>query len=158
MPTFNFSPIKKKKDKVHKESNIVFENIKGIVVININGVYSIKVDNNYYSINSKNYSCKGKMIVYSQELTELSKRLIYIRTEDDCVELPHNAYLPFTVGCMVLGNIIKHITNNLIFDIKRVIIDNNNIEAKEAMKFYKENYTEIQANRKKNYEQFIPRK
>lgn len=153
MPSFSFSIVNKKKDKAKKESNIVKKYVIGVVVIDINGIYSVKVDNNFYSINSKNYSCKGKMMVYCQTLTELSNRLIYIRTEDNCVELPKNAYLPFTVGCMVLGNLIKNITNNIIFDIKRVIIDNNNIDAKEAMKFYKLNYNIIQENRKRYYEQ-----
>lgn len=153
MPSFDFSIITKKKDKVKKESNIIKKDTIGVIFIDINGIYSVKVDNDFYPINPNNYTCKGKMIVYSQELTESFRRLIYIRTEDSCVKLPRNAYLPFTVGCSVLGNIIKNIFNKLpIFDIKRVIIDDDKEDAKEAIKFYKLNYDIIQRNRKIKHE------
>lgn len=149
MPSFSFSIVKKKYKTKH-ESNIIISNVKGVVFINIEGKYTVKILNEYYPIHHSNYTCKGKPIVYSQKLTDLSQRLIYVRTEDDAVELPHHAYLPFTVGCIVLGNVIKGIGNSHIFYIKRVSIDPNNEESKIAMKFYKDNYEVIQKNRMEN--------
>lgn len=148
MPSFSFTPVVKKGvENKPKTSNNIRVDVRGIVVIDLNGIYTVKVDNDNYPISSKNFSCKGKMVVYSQTLTKLSGRLVYIRTEDNAVELPKNAYLPFCVGALVSGNIIV----GNIFDIKKVAIDNKNPDAIEAMRFYRNNYEIIQENRLKHY-------
>lgn len=150
MPSFNFSIVKNESNKRKTYNNtkkyeVVKKDVVGVVWIDINANYYIKVNNKFYNINSECYSCKGKDMIYAQGYDD-KNRICIIRSPEKCIECNHNLYLPFAPGCIVSGDII--INNPLtakIFNIKEVWIDINNDDAHEALAFYKEHYKEINA-------------
>ena len=150
MPSFNFSIVKNESNKRKTYNNtkkyeVVKKDVIGVVWIDINANYYIKVNNKFYNINSECYSCKGKDMIYAQGYDD-KNRICIIRNPEKCTECNHNLYLPFAPGCIVSGDII--INNPLtdkIFNIKKVWIDINNDDAHEALAFYKEHYKEINA-------------
>lgn len=150
MPSFNFSVVNKESNKRKTYNNtkkyeVVEKDLVGVVWIDINANYYIKVNNKFYNINSECYSCKGKTMIYAQGYDD-KNRICIIRSPEKCIECNHNLYLPFAPGCIVSGDII--INNPLtakIFNIKEVWIDINNDDAHEALAFYKEHYKEINA-------------
>lgn len=149
MPTFDFTPIKKKSGE-RKGSNgnskyeVLLKDIKGVVFIDINANYFVKVNNTSYNIITENYNCGGVANVYLQQLDNNLQRVLYIRHEEYKPNLDTQHYLPFTAGCCVTGHIVKNKLNNVSqFNIKKVYIDYNDTEAQKAIKFYRENYIEI---------------
>lgn len=150
MPTFDFSISKRKEVKSKKtyttsEYSILESSVTGVVYITLDACYNVKVNDINYSIMSKNFSCKGVSKVYRQLLDNNKQRVLYVRLDDNKCELGHNLYLPFAPGCVVIGNILEHTKFKYkIFDIKKVLIDYDNVESQEAIKFYRDNYDVIQ--------------
>lgn len=148
MPTFNFSFIKKdtnkrKTNKNNKEYEVLKQNVIGVVNVTINAIHQINVDGNIYNIKHSCYSCKGKDTVYRIGHNEV-RPLQYIRVKGEYKELDNLCWLPFAVGCIVKGNIVRNtIFNITLFDIKKVWLDYDNEEAYNAWKFYKEHLNEI---------------
>lgn len=148
MPYFDFSLVKKKSDKRKTSNNtnryeVVKKNVIGVVHIDINADYYVKINNKLYDINSECYSCKGKNIVYVQGCDD-KNRICIIRNPGEYIECNHNLYLPFAVGSIVSGDII--INRQLIteiFNIKKIWTDFNNDDAHKALAFYREHYKEI---------------
>lgn len=154
MPEFSFSVVKKEtKVAKHKKSvenrlSILEKDKQGVIFIDIEGNYSVKVNNKFYNINPKNYNTQDVETIYLQRLSKDGHREAYVRSLDFAPKVDEKHYLPFTVGCEVDGNIVKNnLTNNIYFDIKNVIMHSSDPDSKAAIKFYKENYETIQNNR-----------
>lgn len=142
MPTFNFSLIKTKSDK-KKTSNkeVIKKNIKGVIWINKEAIYSVRVEDSFYPIDIKCYSCKGKGKIYRQGEYDKT-RVVYIRHNDSYSECNPNFWLPFSVGCIVSGDLIN---NNFskVFIIKDCYVDVNDKISHEAVSYYREHLKEI---------------
>ena len=148
MATFSFSAVVKKQPKSHAESsskyNIIVPGIEGVVFIDLKGNFTVHIGEDIYNIASESYSCKGVSEVYNLELVEGFIRSRYIRSERDRFEMDRFMYLPFTAGCTVRGNIVRHkAANTVIFKIKKVFIDEHDEVARKAIKFYRQNYNTI---------------
>lgn len=149
MPSFSFAPVAKVvKVRSHADSNakynIIIPDVIGIIVINLKGEYKVAIGEDKYDIASESYSCKGVSEVYPIELTDGLVRVRYIRSEIDRADMSREMYLPFTAGCSVKGNIVRHkAANVVIFKIKKVFLDVNDDSARKAIKFYRDNYKVI---------------
>lgn len=150
MPSFDFSLVKKESNKRKTSNNIkkyevVEKDVVGIVWIDINANYYVKINDKRYNIDTECYSCKGKDKVYAQGIDD-KRRICIIRNIDEYVECNPNLYLPFAPGCIVSGNIIiNRFSNSKVFYIKKTWINLDNDDAHEALAFYKEHYKEINA-------------
>lgn len=148
MPSFSFTVAPKAKKKRATNTNtfkteILKKNIIGIVWIDINAKYSVKVDDNTYKIHPKCFSCKGKRNIYLQEHTEKG-RVCYIRDADSRVERNTCNFLPFAPGCIVSGNIVySNLLDITYFDIKKVDYNYSSREAHNALAFYRKHQEEI---------------
>lgn len=147
MPTFDFS-LPKKETKARKTSNnikrtkVVEENIIGIVWIDINANFTVKVNNSIdYKIHADCYSCKGKDRIYTRELDN-NRRCCIIRSINDYGECNPNYYLPFAPGCVVSGDIVI-IGFIKYFYIKKCWVELYNNNAHDALAYYRENYDTI---------------
>ena len=81
-------------------------------------------------------------------MSEDGYREILARPLDFCFKSDEKHYLPFNVGCEVLGNIEENnITKSVFFNILKVEQYSSNPDCKIALNFYKENYETIQNNR-----------
>ena len=153
MPSFNFTVVEKetkvaKRKSVGNKSEILSKNIYGVVFIDIEGNYTVMVNGKHFIIHPDNYNTQGVSMIYLQRLSVDGQREIVARPLDFAPRLDGKHYLPFTVGCEVLGNIIKNkLSNQICFDILKVEPYCNNIDSKEAIQFYKDNYETIQKNR-----------
>lgn len=154
MPSFSFAPVEKKVNKVKEKKlvdnrvKILKKNVYGVVFIDIEGNYSVKVDNVYYKIEPKCFKTQGVEKLYLQRLSKDGHREIFARPLDFCFKVDEKHYLPFNVGCEVLGNIEENnITKNIFFNILKVEQYSPNPDCKIALNFYKENYETIQNNR-----------
>ena len=157
MPTFSFTPITKpSKAKSYSEStskyNIIVPNIEGTIFITLDGKYQVVIGEDRYDIASECYSCKGVSEIYEQTLVNDLTRVRHIRSERDRDDRDRTMYLPFTAGCSVKGNVVRHkAAGAIIFKIKKVYVDVNDYVAKQAIKFYRENYSIIKAAIAKNW-------
>lgn len=154
MPSFSFTPVEKKvskvKDKklVDNKVKILKKNVYGVVFIDIDGNYSVKVDNVYHNINPKCFNTQGVEKLYLQRLSKDGYKEILARPLNFCFKSDEKHYLPFNVGCEVLGNVEENnITKNISFNILKVEQYSSNPDCKIALNFYKENYETIQNNR-----------
>ncbi len=146
MPSFDFSLVKKESNNRKTSNNInkyevVEKNVMGVVHIDINANYYVKINNRYYNINSECYSCKGKNMIYAQGYDD-KHRVCIIRSPGEYTECNHNLYLPFAPGCIVSGDIIKQ-NGTKVFLIKKVWTDLLDNDSHEALNFYREHYKEI---------------
>lgn len=143
--SFSFAYKDKTKNKIIKSSNkyeIVEEDIEGIVVIDLNANYSVKVNNITFNIVPECFKIKKKKNIYHKLY---NGRLLYIRLDTNR-KLNEAYWCPFAPGCIVNGNIVKDKINKLYFRIKDIYTDNFNESANEALKFYIDNIEEINKN------------
>lgn len=156
MPVFSFTLPKLKttiKQSTINKENIIETDIEGVIHITLEGkFYIITSENKEYKIYKDCYSCKGKQRVYFIMLDSKTKSRICWDRIENRQELSDKHYLPFAPGCCVKGSIIKHLGVEY-FKINKVFINNSIPNSKEALKFYKDNYKEIQKNRFK--EEFV---
>lgn len=147
MPTFDFS-IPKKKTKNRKKAKgpklykVIEQNVTGIVWINKNAEFTVKVNSaNSYEIHKDCYSCKGKDKIYTRHLDN-NHRVCVIRNPDCRTECNTDCYLPFAPGCVVSGDIV---INGFVkqFYIKKCWTELENNDAISALNYYKENYNVI---------------
>lgn len=149
MPSFSFAPVAKvTKAKSQSKSvgkyDIILANIEGIVFMTLKGEYKVVVNSDEYNIASECYSCKGVAEIYEQTLTDDLVRVRHIRSDKDRDDRDRTMYLPFTAGCSVKGNIVRHkITKAEMFNIKKVYIDVDDIQARNALKYYRDHYNII---------------
>lgn len=146
MPSFNFSIINKKDNAKKSKTNYdtLKKDVEGVIFININGEYSVCVDNNKYKLTDESYKSKGKYIVYMQGFDSI-RRVRYIRNREERIETNPLFLAPFHAGVLVKGNIVFH-NNSKCFDIKKIYHDNKNEMCDKAFSFYKEHYKEINQN------------
>lgn len=149
MPTFDFSlksvkTQKRKTSQNHYKREVIVKDVKGIIWIDTNAEYSVRLDDgSQYAIHPNCYSCKGHNRIYRRGVS-YKERYIYIRTLDNCVEQNRIWYLPFDVGCIVRGNIIKILSNNVkYFVIKQCWTELDNLDSHAALMFYKEHIDTI---------------
>lgn len=153
MPSFSFSIVEKVVKVKHKKSveskdKILSKDVYGVVFIDLEGNYTVKVNGKNYEIKPKCFNTQGVEKLYFQRLSKDGYREIVARPLDLCFKTDEKHYLPFNVGCEVLGNIIeRHTTKKIFFDITKVEQYSSNPDCKVALHFYKENYETIQNNR-----------
>lgn len=153
MPYFDFSapikPIKaKNQSKPRSILNCINKNVIAVVDITEDLDYiAVFEDGRVYDIDATCFKCKGHQTIYSQLLIgEHKQRLIINRVPDSCIE--SFPYLPFAVGCLIKGDVIKNnITNHKYFVIKKCYVDNNNRFAFLITKAFRDIYDEALAQR-----------
>lgn len=148
MPYFDFSsPAKKVKHinnpKIRNKWTILKSNIKAVVDINEDLDYIAIIDeNNQLLIHPDCYKCKNHRDIYSRFLHgKFKQRVIISRLTDYYRE--NKPYLPFAVGCVIIGDIIFR-NDDLIsyFKIKKCYIDNNDEMANRITKAFKTIYND----------------
>lgn len=147
MPTFSFSPVKKKeKRKANnntKQYKIIEKSIVGVIYVTIKGEFDVLYNGVFYKIHPKCFKCKGKAKIYKLG-EDKPKRFGFTRVLEDYKEFNSFGWLPFTIGSIVKGNIIvDNRTNHYWFYIKKEWLDYDNELSKKAYNYYKENYEEI---------------
>lgn len=161
MPGFSFAPvIKNTKSKSNSQSSnkydIIIANIEGTVFITLDGIYQVVIGPDRYNIASECYSCKGVSEIYEQVLSNDLVRTRHIRSERDRDDRDRSMYLPFTAGCSVKGNIVKHkAAGVVIFKIKKVYVDVDCPIGRQAIKFYRDNYSIIKKAINSNFDREI---
>lgn len=144
MPTFNFQVIKtlsKKREKTSKTDNshkVIQKKIVGIVHIDISGRYYVVANNTKYCIALECFSCRNIRKLYRQGEYDYAK-VVYIRTTDTECNMYH--WLPFTVGCVVTGDVVE-INKSQQFVINKVD-DVYNDDTHAAIEFYRKHIKEI---------------
>ena len=151
MPVFDFFKVTIKKERIVKKNNtdnkysIIQKNLDGIVHIDIEANYYVKIFDKTYPIISENYDCKDIPEVYAQCLDENGHRMLWIRTNVNPQSLPKQ-YLPFAPGIKVVGHIVlNNYTKQKMFKIKKICYDEHTNEGYDALKFYQNNYDIIQS-------------
>lgn len=145
MPTFNFSVVDVVKKKVPQKvkSNdtykVIQKKVVGIVHVDIDANYYVIVDNQKYPIAAECYTCKGKCKLYRQGEYDYA-RVVWIRAID-FNSMNTNYWLPFTVGCVVTGDVIH--SNNFDKFVITNVTDEITIKTHEAMVFYRKHLKEI---------------
>ena len=72
------------------------------------------------------------------------KRLRIIEITDEKKRYNEKLFLPFAPGVCCIGSIVKNnITKIILYRIKKTFIDNGNQIAKDAWKYYVDNYNKI---------------
>jgi len=146
MPQFGFTPVKKassskKSSSPSSKYNILFKDVEGVVFITLEGVYKVHVGDSIYNIAPESYSCKGVSEIYELALTDDIVRVRHIRSDRDRSDRDRSMYLPFTAGCSVKGNVVVHANaGSVYFKIRKTIVDTANPIAKQAIKYYRDNY------------------
>lgn len=143
--SFSFTHKDKTKNRTIKSSNkyeIVEENLEGVVVIDLNANYGVKINNITFNIAPECFSIKKKKNVYHKLY---NGRLLYIRLDTN-KKLNEVYWCPFAPGCIVNGNIVKDKIGKLYFKIKDVHIDILDEVSNEAFRFYIDNINEINKN------------
>lgn len=132
MPYFDFSAqfttIKAKQAKKPKSVlTVIDKNVIAVVDIDKDLNYlAVFEDGRTYNIAPACYKCKNHQVIYSQLLIGEHKQRLIIHRALDCY-YEHFPYLPFAVGCLIKGNIVKNnLTNTRYFIIKKCYVDNNN--------------------------------
>lgn len=145
MPTFNFSVVnvvkkqRPQKDKTDNTYQIIQRKVVGIIHIDIHANYYVIADNHKYTIAKECYTCKNIRKLYRQGEYDYA-RVVWIRAID-FNEMNTNYWLPFTVGCVVIGNIVSNnITNKFIITD---VSDEINDKTHDAMVYYREHIKEI---------------
>lgn len=152
MPTFNFSVVKKKDKREHKPAKqyiVLKKGMTGIVCIDINGKFYVNVNDVKVPILKECYSTKGKTCIFSRKLKTDGKKLCIVRTKNDATTV-FEEYLPFCPGCVVEGNLLLNPYGTTLFNIKKVRLEYENVDAKVAFLYWKTHYNEIERNRKNN--------
>lgn len=141
--SFNYKDkTKTKKITNYNKYEIVEEELKGVVFIDINGDYYIKVNTINFPIKSECYNINKSKNVYHRLY---NGRLLYIRTDTE-KELSNHWWIPFAPGCNVSGNIVKNRLGKTFFDIKKIWTNVHDEIATSAYKFYIDNIEEINKN------------
>lgn len=155
MPSFDFSVVKIKKEKVIKQHKhvedkyeVIKKKIDTYIQIDLEANYYVIVDDIRYNIVPEDYSCKDVEQVYLQKLDKLGHRMRWDRIGMNLQALGKQ-YLPFAPGIKVHGHIVKNIFNNeQLFHLIKILPEDLTIEGYEILKYYKENYDIIQQNMK----------
>jgi hypothetical protein len=146
MAIFDFTISKKprKSNSTTPVIKIIESKVTGVVFIDLNGNYSVKVNGKYYTINIDNYNCKTADPVYSINPTVDAKRLIIYRSRCSKDTDLSYGYLPFAPGSLVKGNIVTRDGYfGYIFNIKKVYREKGNAIATEAYNFWINNWDTI---------------
>lgn len=145
MPTFDFSFKSTNKNKSYspksKNNTIIYKNIKCVIDLTDDLRYVAFSENNaIYAIHPDCYNCKGHNRIYSQLLHGVNKqRVIICRVNDDSKN--HYPYLPFAVGCVVIGDVIINSKDNKeYFKISKCYIDYSYSFAVQIFNNFKNRY------------------
>ena len=152
-----FSPTKKVKSSTAKVSSvsssadkekylIVKKDVRGVVWITIDGSYKVVVGDDVYDIFHRNYNCGKKKSLYYEQLIEnrLVRYIRHLPNKDNVI----SGYLPFGVGCSVIGTIVsRQRDRHIFFNIRKVFIDRDSQEAINAINYYRENMDKINSSR-----------
>lgn len=147
MPYFNFSlPQKatKKRVKNSLSTEVIEKNVAGVVWVNRDATYYVKVLGKVYHFTNESFSCKGRQFIFHTFRDK--NRYCVVRGADDKQELDTRYWRPFAAGCIVSGDIILNEDNQEVFDVKKIFIDLVDEESHEALESYRRNYDEIKEN------------
>ena len=145
--SFSFSHKYKTKNVVnknYKDYEVIEKDVIGVVFIDINANYSVKVNNFKFDIKPECFEIKKQKNLYHKLY---NGRLLYIRYDTN-KKLSSAYWCPFAPGCSVIGNIVRNKLNKTYFQIKTIWNDNTNNDAIDAFKFYIDNIEEINKNMK----------
>lgn len=141
MFNFNFAKAKisNKTYKPKQINNIVERNAVGVIHISSTAFYYVNIHNKQYLLTKESYSCKNKTILFAKEL--INGKILKRIDLEECSREDMTYYLPFSVGTIVQGNIIKN-GNVELFDIKKNLyfIPEYEEERKGAIKTFIKNY------------------
>ena len=146
MPYFDFSLPKKatkKRNKNPLSNQIIEKDVAGVVWVNRDATYCVKVLGKVYQFTNESFSCKDRRFVF--HTFKDKNRYYLVRGIEDKRELDTRYWRPFAAGCIVSGNLI-FIDNQELFDVKKIFIDLTDAESHEALEYYRHNYDEIKAN------------
>lgn len=139
--SFDFKPAKQHKPKVKRESPIIEKSVMGVIEIKLDGTHYIAIDGVEYTLAKSCYDIVGKKLIYHKYLYK-NKFLKEIRL--DSVKVNYKQYLPFRVGNVCVGNLIKEDGITKFAIIKFDNFNPNYIEkSKEAQKYFINNYETI---------------
>lgn len=153
MPIISFTVVERKRKSVKtnlklssktkrtKNKSIIEKDITGIVDLTDDIKYVVILkDGRHFLIDKSCFNCKGHKNIYSQILVGEYKQVIVI----DRLHTKHNhfPYLPFCVGCIVNGNIVKYDNGRIRFIIKKCVRDTANFDAIDVIKRFKEIYND----------------
>lgn len=149
---FNFSKFGKPRVKSTNSSprrEIVAKNVIGVIGINIDASYYVETKDKQYKLTIESYELKGKNVYYARTLQN-NRILNIISLKKRLVN--NKQYLPFSVGCIVKGNIYK-ILGTERFNISRILDCKDVPEEYEYFvkttvhikkQFFRDNYEEIE--------------
>lgn len=149
---FNFSKFGKPRVKSTSSSprrEIVAKNIIGVIGINIDASYYVETKDKQYQLTIESYELKGKNVYYARTLQN-NRILNIISLKKKLVN--NKQYLPFSVGCIIKGNVYK-ILGTEIFNINKILDCKDVPEEYEHFvkttvhikkQFFRDNYEEIE--------------
>ena len=102
---FSFGRVQKT-TKGRIAATVIYNRAEGLIKI-IEGEYKVEYNNKLYPISEDSYESKGKKVVYSTKLDKYNHRVKIIRDADNKSALNKQHYIPFAVGLIAKGRIIK---------------------------------------------------
>lgn len=132
---FSFSRAERSRDKV--AAVVIEKKAEGLIKI-IDGEYKVEFKGKLYRISEKSYDTKGKKVVYSTRLDKYNHRVKIIRDADSKFALNKQHYIPFAVGLIAKGRIIKPAFRNEQFHIISCYAANDYDGAIDAFNEWKE--------------------
>lgn len=146
MAFFNFNVQEKATKKKNKDNllrKVIEKNVAGVVWVNRDASYKVKIAGKVYDFTQESYSCKGRQFVF--HTFKDKNRYCHVRNPDKRDECDTRYWRPFTAGCIVLGNIVSEDGKEL-FDVKDITIDLQDHESHDALEYFRRNYDEIKEN------------
>lgn len=118
MPVFDFSLIKKAKNKREVGNYTVIErNCEG-VIIKRNGIYKVLYNNKEYSITTESYKTKHRRTIYARFRDKFGHRIKIIRDKDSRIALDTRFYCGICDGLICKGKIVKAPFQQILFHIR----------------------------------------
>lgn len=150
---FNFNIAQKsKRNSSYKKQDykLLKRNVKGIIHIDKSGTLFVNINNTPVYILKKCYTKSKSKYRFYQKLVGNKQRFTVAKNKElDNLEY-NDLWYPFGVGCTVVGNLLLDLHGTTLFNVRKVLIEYNNNEAKLAMDFWRNNYEEIEYNKKNN--------
>lgn len=142
--TFNINKKLRGKAKERITSPFKYTTIEshceGLVVENSKGIYCVSYKDKEYEITEKSYECKGKKNVYARFRDERNHRIRIIRDKLSKCKMDKRFYIPFAIGLMAKGRLVKNSTGDIKFHITSCYnIDDMNMMSDAFKEHYDEN-------------------
>lgn len=104
---FSFGAVTKSREKEHTNRYVIIvAKCEGVIRI-VNNIYKVEYNGKLYSITGESYRTKGKRVIYARVLDKYNHRIKIIRDLDDRKTVDTRFYIPFAVGLIAKGKIVK---------------------------------------------------